>query len=82
MQTVIVTATKVDSYELVFIVGNKVIAYIMKSQQFTGKYKGFVYGFSDSRQTFINLDYPDTLKFVSDCIERGFNRLGLNVEFK
>ena len=43
MQTVIVTATKIDSYELVFIVGNKVIAYIMKSQQFTGKYKGFVW---------------------------------------
>lgn len=81
MQTVTVIALKVYGYELAFMVGNKIIAFIEKSEEFIGKYRGFVGGFPDNGYSFNNLDFPDALTIVSDHIERGFNRLGLNVEF-
>lgn len=64
------------------MVNNKVIASIYKDTINTGRYVGLFAHGTSSGQIKEGMRYSDALEFVTDCIERHFENLGLDVEFK
>lgn len=82
MQTIIVKINQVAGNGCSMLVNNKVIASIYNDVINTGRYVGlFAHGtsFGQMKEGMI---YPDAVEFVTNCIERHFENLGLNVEFK
>lgn len=82
MQTIIVTVNQVAGNGCAMLVNNKVIASIYKDAINTGRYVGIFAHGTSSGQIKDGMRYPDSLEFVTDCIERHFANFGLNVEFK
>lgn len=77
MQTIIVTV-KNQGEKTALQIDDKVIATISKDFYNKGRYSASFGIFGNCN----NKSYPDTLEFITDCIERHFAKFGLNVTFE
>lgn len=77
MQTIIVTVNQ-QGEKTALQIDSKVIATISKDFYNKGRYAASFGAFGCCN----NSRYPDSVEFITDCIERHFANLGLNVEFK